>query len=52
MIPVETTVPGMVEGEEINENGREGWIQVWYIWRIVRTFVNVTVYPHPAQQKN
>jgi hypothetical protein len=24
MIPVETTVPGMVEGEEINENGREG----------------------------
>jgi hypothetical protein len=23
-----------------------GWIQVWYIWYIVRT----TVYPHAAQQ--
>jgi hypothetical protein len=25
------------------------WIQVWYIWYIVRTFVNATVYPYPAQ---
>jgi hypothetical protein len=28
----------------------EGWIQVWYIWYIVRTFINATMYPHPAQQ--
>jgi hypothetical protein len=25
-------------------------IQVWYIWYIVRNFVNVTMYSHPAQQ--
>jgi hypothetical protein len=25
-----------------------GWIQVWYIWYIVRTFVNATMYPHLA----
>jgi hypothetical protein len=28
-----------------------GWIQVWYIWYIVRTFVNAIMYPNPAQQK-
>jgi hypothetical protein len=28
----------------------EGWIQVWYIWYTVRTFVNATIY-HPAQLK-
>jgi hypothetical protein len=27
-----------------------GWIQVQYIWYIVRTFVNVTMYPYPEQQ--
>jgi hypothetical protein len=29
-----------------------GWIQVWYIWHIVRTFVNVNVQcgTNPAQQ--
>jgi hypothetical protein len=27
-----------------------GWIQVWYIWYIVRTFVNTAMYPYPAQQ--
>jgi hypothetical protein len=40
------------------KNGAEGdkgdwwkaWIQVWYIWYIVRTFVNVSMYSHPAQQ--
>jgi hypothetical protein len=26
------------------------WIQVRYIWYIVRTFVNATMYPHPTQQ--
>jgi hypothetical protein len=25
------------------------WIQVWYIWYIVRTPINTTMYPHPAQ---
>jgi hypothetical protein len=30
----------------------EGWIQEWYIWYIVRTFVNDTMYLHPAQQSN
>jgi hypothetical protein len=29
----------------------KGWIEVWHIWYIVRTFVNATVYPHPAQQR-
>jgi hypothetical protein len=28
-----------------------GWNQVWYIWYIVRTFVNATLYPHPTQLK-
>jgi hypothetical protein len=27
-----------------------GWIEVWYISYIVRTFVNTPMYPHPAQQ--
>jgi hypothetical protein len=27
----------------------EGWIQVWYIWYIVRTFANATLCHHPAQ---
>jgi hypothetical protein len=42
--PVET-VPGMGGGESKGERWR-GWIQLWYI---VKTFVNVTVYPYPAQ---
>jgi hypothetical protein len=24
------------------------WVQIWYIWYIVRTFVNGTMYLHPA----
>jgi hypothetical protein len=28
-----------------------GWIQVWYIWYIVATFVNVIMYPHPQNDK-
>jgi hypothetical protein len=27
--------------------GKGGWIQAWYI---VRTFIDATVYPYPAQQ--
>jgi hypothetical protein len=29
----------------------ERWIQVWYIWYIIRTFVNATMYLYPAQKK-
>jgi hypothetical protein len=28
----------------------KGWIQVWYMWYIIRSFVNGTIYSHPAQQ--
>jgi hypothetical protein len=28
----------------------KGLIQVWYIWYIVRKFVNASVYPHAAQR--
>jgi hypothetical protein len=42
MRPVET-IPGMVEGE-IKEN--DGGAKYTYIWYIVRTFINVTMYPH------
>jgi hypothetical protein len=48
MIPIEIT-PGMGE-KGIKKNDRGGWIQVWHNWYIVRTFVNATMYPHPAQQ--
>jgi hypothetical protein len=47
MIPIET-IQGMGAGGDEGEWWR-GWIQVWYIWYIVRTFVNVTTYPYPAQ---
>jgi hypothetical protein len=26
--------------------GGRGWTQMWYIWYIVRTVVNATMYPH------
>jgi hypothetical protein len=29
----------------------EGGIQEWYIWLIVRTFINATMNPHPAKKK-
>jgi hypothetical protein len=41
MIPIET-FPG-------KENGGGG--EFTYIWYIVRTFINVTMYAHPAQLK-
>jgi hypothetical protein len=37
-------------GGGIKENDGRGWIQVWYIWYIIRIFVNATMYPHPTQQ--
>jgi hypothetical protein len=48
MIPVKS-FPGMGGGRDKGEWWR-GWIQVWYSWYIVRTFVNATMYPHSAQQ--
>jgi hypothetical protein len=48
MRPVET-IPGMGGGKNKGEWWK-GWIQVWYIWYIVRTFANATVYPDPAQK--
>jgi hypothetical protein len=41
--PVET-IPGMGRWE-IKENDGGGWIQVCYIWYILRTFVNATMHP-------
>jgi hypothetical protein len=49
IIPVETT-PEIGGGENKGEQYM-GWIHVWYSWYIGRTCVNVTIYPHPAQQK-
>jgi hypothetical protein len=45
--PVETS-PGMGE-EDIKKNGGGGEFK-YDIFEIVITFVNVTMYPHPAQQ--
>jgi hypothetical protein len=28
-----------------------GWIQIWYVWYIVRTFVNAIMYSSPAQKQ-
>jgi hypothetical protein len=50
MIPVET-VPGIGgRMKKSSVEGSGGGIQVWYIWYIVRTFLNATMSPHPAQQ--
>jgi hypothetical protein len=49
MIPVET-IPRMRQGR-ITENNGGGSIQIWHVWYIVRTFINSTMYPHPAQQQ-
>jgi hypothetical protein len=47
MIPVET-VPEIGGGRDEGEWWK-GWIQVQYTWYIIRTFVNGTMYPYPAQ---
>jgi hypothetical protein len=36
------------EGGQIKENGSRMWIQLWYI---VRTFINVTIYPSTTIKK-
>jgi hypothetical protein len=46
MVSVES-ISGMVGGNKGKWLG--WWIQVWYIWYIVRKFVNATIYPHPVQ---
>jgi hypothetical protein len=46
MIPVETI--SEIGGGEIKRAVR-GWVQVPYIWYIVWTFVNATMYLHPTQ---
>jgi hypothetical protein len=46
MIPIKT-IPGVGEGDKL----RRGWIKVWYIWYLLRTFVTGTMYSHPAQPK-
>jgi hypothetical protein len=43
MVPVEL----FQESEERQRRAGSGEFSIWYI---VRTFVNATVYPHPAQQ--
>jgi hypothetical protein len=35
----------------MGERSGGGEIQVWCIWHTVRTFVNATIYSHPAQFK-
>jgi hypothetical protein len=42
-------IPGIRE-EKYKGKWSKGWIQVWYIWYSVRTFVSATMYPHPTQQ--
>jgi hypothetical protein len=37
------TIVGMKGGRNEGKNDGRGWIQPWYT---VRTFVNVTMYPH------
>jgi hypothetical protein len=41
------TIPGM-RGDEREWCGE--WIQLWYIWYIIRTFVNAIMYLSSAQQ--
>jgi hypothetical protein len=43
-------IPGMV-GRGIKDSVWSGWIQVWYIWYLVRTFVSTTMYPHQHNKK-
>jgi hypothetical protein len=49
MRPAET-IPGMGEEEDKGEWWR-GWIQVWDICYIVRTFLNATMYPQHNNKK-
>jgi hypothetical protein len=46
-IPIET-ISGM--GEEIKENGGSSEFKYYLLHNIVRTFVNVMMYPYPAPQ--
>jgi hypothetical protein len=48
MVPVET-IPGIGGGRE--EKQWRSWIHMWYIWYIVRNFVNTTMYPTHKRRK-
>jgi hypothetical protein len=37
------------QGRGDEREQQRGWIQIWYIWYIVRTFANTPMCPHPAQ---
>jgi hypothetical protein len=39
------------QGIEDEREQWKGWIQVWYIWYIVKIFVNATMHPHLEQYK-
>jgi hypothetical protein len=49
MIPVET-VPG-IGGGGMKDSSGGGEFKIWYIWYIVKTFVNTTVYPTQYNNK-
>jgi hypothetical protein len=49
MRPVKT-IPKMGEGR-IKENDGSMWIQLCYIWYIIRTFINATMYPQYNNKK-
>jgi hypothetical protein len=50
MIPVEAIpgIGGTGAGDERELLRR--WIHVWYFWYILRTYVDATMFSHPAQQ--
>jgi hypothetical protein len=42
------TISGMgVVGDK--EEWWKGWFQVWYIWHVIKTFMNATMYLQTAQ---
>jgi hypothetical protein len=47
IIPFET-IPGM--GGRVDKGEWRRWTQIWYIWYIVRTFINATMYHYPEKQ--
>jgi hypothetical protein len=44
-------IPGM-GGEGNKGEWWRGWIQVWYIWYVARTFINATIYSMKHNNKN
>jgi hypothetical protein len=48
MMPIETAAG--IRGGRMKEQWRDEFINITIFGYIVRTFVNVTMYPQPAQQ--